>query len=239
MEDVNFNTEAIQTRLKELTIRTNGVEEEMNQVIDKNTKTYEKTRLEMVETLEAITIKAQAKDDMIQSLVESAKEAALVVDRKVQEQAAQIKHAMADIKLTTKETERIKADCKELRNEVEDLCPTVSMPAREPHQDDGKWQKLKQAILTMGRRITKADEKIDALSKSLVEKRIFESHEVYWAMGEQRKLALRIKRAQDEAYEHRRGRSRSSDRGSVASETSSCEYDLPDMTFQLVEDDLK
>ena len=58
-------------------------------------------------------------------------------------------------------------------------------------------------------------------------------------MGEQRKLALRIKRAQKEAYEHRRGRSRSSDRGSVASETSSCEYDLPDMTFQLVEDDLK
>ena len=84
LEDVNFNTQAIQTRLKELTIRTNGVEDEMNHVIDKNTKTYEKTRLEMVETLEAITIKAQAKDDMIQSLVESAKEAALVVDRQTE-----------------------------------------------------------------------------------------------------------------------------------------------------------
>ena len=73
----------------------------------------------------------------------------------------------------------------------------------------------------------------------LVEKKIFESDEVHWAMGEQGKLALRIKRAQKEAYEHRRGRSRSSDRGSVASETSSCEYNLPEMRFQLVEDDLK
>ena len=237
--DVNFNCEAIQTRLKELTIRTNGVEDEMNHVIDKNTNIYEKTRLEMVQTLETIAIKVQAKDDMIQSLVESANEAALAVDRKVREQAAQIKHAMADIKLATHETERIKADCKELRNEVEDLCPTVSMPAGFQHQDDGKLQKLKQAVVTIGRRITKADEKIDALSELLVEKKIFESDEVHWAMGEQGKLALRIKRAQKEAYEHRRGRSRSSDRGSVASETSSCEYNLPDMTFQLVEDDLK
>ena len=50
LEDVNFNMEAIQTRLKELTIRTNGVEEEMNQVFDKNTTTYERTRLEIVES---------------------------------------------------------------------------------------------------------------------------------------------------------------------------------------------
>ena len=49
VEDVNFNCEAIQTRLKELTIRTNGVEDEMNHVIDKNTNIYEKTRLEMVQ----------------------------------------------------------------------------------------------------------------------------------------------------------------------------------------------
>ena len=193
----------------------------------------------MVQTLETIAIKVQAKDDMIQSLVESANEAAQAVDRKVREQAAQIKHAMADIKLATHETERIKADCKELRNEVEDLCPTVSMPAGFQHQDDGKLRRLGRAVVTIGRRITKADEKIDALSKSLVEKKILAAEEVHWAMGEQRKLALRIKRAQDEAYEHRRGRSRSRDRGSVASETRSCEYHLPDMTFQLEEDDFK
>ena len=84
-----------------------------------------------------------------------------------------------------------------------------------------------------------ADEKIDALSKSLVEKRIFELHEVYWAMGEQGKVALRIKRAQTEAYEHRRGRSRSSDRGSVVSEDSGCEYSIGEMMFQLGEGDIE
>ena len=61
---------------------------------------------------------------------------------------------------------------------------------------------------------------------------------VHWAMGEQRKLALRIKRAQDEAYEHRRGRSRSSDRGSVVSDDSGCSYDPEEMKFELVPGDI-
>ena len=77
----------------------------------------------------------------------------------------------------------------------------------------------------MGWKITKveavADEKIGALSNSFVEKGIFKSHEIHWAMGERGMVELRIKQAQKKAHEHRRGRSRSSDRGSVASETSS------------------
>ena len=84
-----------------------------------------------------------------------------------------------------------------------------------------------------------ADEKIDALSKSLVEKRIFELHEVYWAMGEQCNVELQIRRAQSKAYCQRRGRSRSSDRGSVVSEDSGCEYNIGEMMFQLGEGDIE
>ena len=120
LKEMNSDLMQAETRIAELTRRSNGLRDEMNEIIDKNTTAYEQMRNEIISQMMRIRGAAIEKEERTTSFVKEAVTAARLVETSAHRHDQKLTAALTKLKTVSADVAEAKKECTALACEIED-----------------------------------------------------------------------------------------------------------------------
>jgi len=220
LKELNSDLLQAETRIAELTRRSNGLRDEMNDIIDKNTTAYEQMRNQIVSHMVHIRGAAIEKEERTTSFVKEAVTAARRVETTAHRHDQKLTAALAKLNTVTADVAEAKKECTAIAGEIEDKVSGLPLsPSPLPQKGD------------------------DALKKVLkIHEHRIQLIEAKLGFNDEDSIKLRIKAAQRVGWKRNtlegKASSRASSRAS-STERSSVEIDEGSMAFALSDADVE
>ena len=209
-----------ETRIAELTRRSNGLRDEMYDIIEKNTATYETMRNEIISQMVRIRGAAIEKEERTTSFVKEAVTAARLVETSAHRHDQKLTAALTKLNTVSADVAEAKKECTALAGEIEDK--VSCLPPSPSPLSQKRDEALKKVLEMHDRRIELIEAKLGFNGRASIKLRIQAAQRVGWERNTREGKAS----------------SRASSRASSA-ERSSVEIDEGSMQFELCGADLE